>query len=372
MSFIAEDARDWTPVELCQATADMYYAIACRTDGLATHTHPMHAAMDAALNVAIVTAYPQEAAAWGAGAFINTVRDLFVDTRDPIDWCVNRAVLNLTGARSLRAAQAVTRYAYAASVEQGGYWQRHAATYYPMMNFRMLAELIEHIVRGEHPCNCGAPHLSDRRAAERFPDASRHGDAPGSPVVGVPAVGRAAPTAPATDPWHHALPVAPMPITCGAALTPYLGARPADLRCANATPCPDHPMETKALSGIALAVAKLPPVAPSQPARVTVGVDENDNAAAGEVSATSNRETYGAIMDQLKATGEVALREDLLAQLSNLDQELNDLGYTTCRAGLLTGAQCGDLTVRGTDRCPRHPHRVSAFLPHNVTTEPGE
>lgn len=288
MSFIAEDARDWTPGELCQALADMYYALAGRTDALAVATHPMHAAIDAALNVAIVTAYPQETAAWGAGTFINTVRNLFVDTRDPIDQCVNRAVLDLTHAR--------------------------------------------------------------RTAAERYIDASRHGGTPGAPMVGVPAVGRVAPHAPATDPWHHALPIAPMPITCGAALTPYLGARPSGLRCANAIPCPDHPMETKALSGIALAVSQLPIQRDPDAEALTVAMD--------------NRRAYADEQDRYGATSDRRKREAHLANMSALDDALTESGFTTCRHGMSTGARCGDLSVRGTDRCPSHP--VTAI------TEPGE
>lgn len=177
----ANVASEWTPVQLCQAVAEVHYAMSSRDDGLAHYRHPLYMAISAALDTAIATAYPQTVETLGAD-FIRTVRAIYADCQEPIAYCVERATDHLVerermAAEALREGR-VGQYVNAAALDQSGYWAKHLAGYYRIDQLTMpygVSNLLHSILAGEARCLCGSDHAGDRRAAEQYegPDASR-------------------------------------------------------------------------------------------------------------------------------------------------------------------------------------------------------
>jgi hypothetical protein len=189
-------AARWTPDQLCQAVAELQYATATRTDGLANYQHPMYIALSLALDTAIATTYGQHVETWGPD-FQRAVREIFSDCGETIAYCVELTVDYLID-RDRMAAEALTegRVAmYVNAAMQAGpesYWVKHLATYYRTEQLTLPygpSSLLHSILAGDVACACGLTHAGDRRAAAQFsvdsagnptgPDVSRE-DSPGA------------------------------------------------------------------------------------------------------------------------------------------------------------------------------------------------
>ena len=182
-------AREWTPAQFCQAVAEMQYAIACRSDGLAHYEHPMYMAASLALDTAIATAYGQHMLTWGPD-FTRTVREIHTNSGERIDYCVETATDYLAARDRMKdeaaQAQRVSQYVNAAILAgTSGYWGKHLAGYYPpsmLASLGMVSNLLHEILTGDEICACGYNHAGDKRAAEGY-DASRE-DGPGAQPEG--------------------------------------------------------------------------------------------------------------------------------------------------------------------------------------------
>lgn len=75
MDYIDRSARDWNPVQLCEALAQMHGAVVNRTDQWADYRHPVFIATRLAMDAAIAAAYPREVADWGHDRFVDAVRE---------------------------------------------------------------------------------------------------------------------------------------------------------------------------------------------------------------------------------------------------------------------------------------------------------